>query len=147
VNEQMALDLYIEGLLKGDAVVASVVADRCYATLAPQGVTFPYIVFTPLSAPDKRGVGGARFATRPLYWVDVFTDRTQDSDDLAALLTQLDALFDVGCISELLPQGLALSGHHREEMHRRALPSRSTEVYIAYGMSVRFWCRTAAPSA
>ena len=92
VNELPAARTWIYGKLVADATVAAAVGERVYHGQAPQGATYPLIVFNLQAATDTRGVCAVRLLTRLLFLIKLVTDGPPD-DTATAAASAFDTLF------------------------------------------------------
>jgi hypothetical protein len=90
-HEVFSAQAWIYSALTGDAALAAVVSDRVYHAQAPEGATFPFVIFAMLSAVDVQGVGTARIQSNPLFQVKVVTQGAPDADGRTAV-DRIDAV-------------------------------------------------------
>jgi hypothetical protein len=79
-HEVFSAQAWLYSALTGDAELAAVVEERVYHAQAPEGATFPLVIFTMMSEADVQGVGTARILANPLFQVKVVTKGAPDAD-------------------------------------------------------------------
>lgn len=77
------MDWNIYALLRANAAVTDIVADRIYPVIAPQGGAAPYIVYTRISSAPNADLSGATDAENHRVQVDVYADTFADVHALA----------------------------------------------------------------
>lgn len=97
----------IYALLRANAAVTGVVADRIYPIAAPAGVVTPYIIYTRISSAPSADLSGAVRAADHRVQVDVYADTFADVHALADAAQA--ALNDAG-----MPLGVNLDTQDQE---------------------------------
>lgn len=95
-NELAGADRFLYQTLAADPTLSALIGTRIYAGLAPQGATFPYLVFSHQGGLDRLTTGGqSRVFTRPVYTVKVVSQKTSyaEADTIAS---QVDAVLLAG---------------------------------------------------
>lgn len=117
MNTLEAVDQCIASI-KDDATIQSLCGGRIYRELAPQGATFPYIVFGLMSANDRNMLGPIRAFTRGLYQVrSVTSGNSFDTNN--DIMDRVDTL--------LQDKTLTVDGFRVMPIHRESI-ARYTEV-------------------
>src|SRR5262249_44694662 len=92
MNEIHRAQKWIVGKLSGDANVAAAVGTRIYSDQAPEGATYPYVLFNLQSGgQDTRGVGTVRLMALPLFQIKIISK----GSPTAAVRTAVDAIDDL----------------------------------------------------
>jgi len=78
-------------VLSGDATITSLVGSRIYDGISPQGVIFPYIIYSFLGGADTRGVGTVRVFNSGLYQVKAVCEG-ESYAPAAAIADRIDEL-------------------------------------------------------
>lgn len=107
---------WITAKLAGDSATTAIVSTRIYADSAPEGADYPFIRFEFLDAPDERGLGTTRIATRPIAQIEVWT-KGPLTDNARTVLGRIDALFQTA-VRETL-DGLVFSSRRLRPTKRR----------------------------
>lgn len=74
MNEIILVYEWLYTILSANSTITSTVSTRIYDGVAPQGTSFPYIVFNWQGGVDKSAVGSLRVFTNGLFQVKVITN-------------------------------------------------------------------------
>lgn len=92
MNEIGRTQKWIYDRLVADADVVGAVGTRIYTSQAPEGATFPLVLFTYQGGPDTRGLGIVRIQTNPLWQIKVICAGAPD-DAVRLVADRIDVLF------------------------------------------------------
>lgn len=95
MHESLVLMTWIRATLAADATLTGAVGQRIYEGIAPQGATYPLVLFALLTETDVRGISASRIATSQ----DFICRAVGKDTSLASLKTiaeRIDALLHAG---------------------------------------------------
>lgn len=78
----MSVESALRDRLLSDATIAAAVGDRVYPTLAVQGATAPYIVYTRIGARHEASLTGPSGLARAVYQIDCYAGTADAAIDL-----------------------------------------------------------------
>jgi len=123
---------WIVDALKADATLLPLIGGatntRIYFDQAPEGATYPFIVFNLQSSSDVQGVCIPRVATRPLFQVKVVTDGPPDTN-ARTIADRIDAV--LGEAVAQISQSFVFSGR-RERAIEYTEPKPDSAGYFTH---------------
>lgn len=133
--EALVVDSWLYDVLTGDAPLVGLVGGRIYGGLAPLDADLPYVVFSPQSLRDVRGVGPrARILVDAVYQIKVVGEGRSYAP-LRPIAERLDLLVDGGAG---LGEDGTVAGVAREEPLAYVEVDAGTE-YRHLGGLYRIW--------
>jgi hypothetical protein len=90
-HEVFSAQAWIYTALTTDNEILPVVGERVYHAQAPEGATFPFVIFAMLSEVDVQGVGTARIQALTLFQIKLVTQGAPDESARAAV-DRIDAV-------------------------------------------------------
>ncbi|HAM58324.1 MAG TPA: hypothetical protein DCQ64_24080 [Candidatus Rokubacteria bacterium] len=138
-NETLGAAAYIKARLDADAALVAVVSTRVYQGVAPQGDTYPLVVYSLQASRDINALGGLRVCTWPLWLVKVI-----GSNGPAALQGAADRI-DAALVSRTVVE-TTIGGVTYETQCIREATVAYQDVsdgrrYDHIGGLYRLWCR------
>lgn len=101
----------------GNATLYSSVGGRIYADVAPQGATFPLVLFAFLGGSDKVITFGARF-TNAIYLIRA-VGKGSSYDSIEGIADRIDALLSNVPDNGIIVRDILVSSCIREQPHQR----------------------------
>ncbi len=92
-------------VLKGDSTLSGLVGGRIYSTIAPQGATYPLLIFRNLSGQDVRAIGPRITMSRVTYALAAYSD-TPTIVALDAIMARAQVILQGG--ANTMPGGYQL---------------------------------------
>jgi hypothetical protein len=110
---------FIASRLAANGTITGIVGTRIYQDVAPQGATFPYIVFASLAPRDIRAVGAIRIASRDEWLVKAVHQTSSYGGNLGTLADAIDdQLHGSDGVSGVVSGGNVIHSY-RERPHRQ----------------------------
>lgn len=89
MNELFGLDTLIYATLTADAALVALASKRVFSEVGPEGITFPYVLYSFQSGSDQNGVGGVRIFSRPVYRIEA-VDKADSFSTAAKIADRID---------------------------------------------------------
>lgn len=90
-SEVARIESWISSTLRNDSALNTAVGGRIFSYLAPQGATYPFVVYSFHAGRDVQGLGTSRIITRPLYLIKVIT-KGSSTDNSRTAADRIDEL-------------------------------------------------------
>lgn len=136
--EVLAAAQHIYGKLAADSALTAVVSTRIYHQEAPQGVSYPFVVFSFLSGIDYPVAGGGRLWTNQLWLIEAVDKASSFGGNLRTAATRLDAALQA--TDSTVTDGV-ISACVREEAFSLAEVGPGGEQYRRMGGRYRIYAR------
>lgn len=132
------LDEWMYGLFSGSGVVNSLVGGRIYGDMAPQGATFPLVLFSFLGGADKVITFSARF-TNAIYLVRA-VGKGSSYESIETLADAIDVLMGNSVPANgLVVRDIRIASCNREQPHQRKdMESGVPMVYLGGFYRIRY---------
>lgn len=114
-NEVVRIDSWISSRLLGDngvGGVATLLNNRVYAYIAPQGAAYSLVIFSHQAGRDVQGLGTNRVITRPLYLVKVISQGAPN----AAAKSAADRIDERLTVAASVKDGYVFSGRREQSI-------------------------------
>lgn len=141
-NEIYQLGVFVSTTLRASVALTALVGTRIYPEFAEQGATYPLVVYSLISSPDRNAIGAdRRMFTEPLFLVKGIASGTSWVT-VSAIADAIDEALTGANNNDAVSPTLHVQGAYRE------MPVRYTEVpqgtsgtrYQHCGGRYRFFC-------